>query len=110
MTESQTESQIQTAILKWLRSSGLFHWRVPLGPVKHGGVRKKNPMRGHPDIAGVTPNGHYFAIEVKDEKGLLSDSQVEWFMKAASNNVIAFVARHLDDVTDHLGEYVKLKA
>ena len=94
------EQDIQREILGWLSSQGIFHWRVSLGGVKHGGVRKKNPMAGHPDIAGIIPNsgGRYFAIEVKKPKEKAEEHQVGWLKRLHDSGCLVFVARSLEDV------------
>ena len=104
------ESQIVSEIIKWLYDEGIFYWRVPLGGVIHGNRKfvAKNPMAGHPDIAGIVPNsgGRYFAIEVKRQKGgRLSDGQKEWLSKLARHGALCFVARSLEDVQAHFTNF-----
>jgi hypothetical protein len=57
------ESEITKAILKDLRSMGVFcfkHWGGPMG------------TKGVSDILGVLPGGRFLALEVKTEKGKLT--------------------------------------
>ncbi len=98
-----SEAAIQTEIMSWLRSKNIYFWRVPLGPVKHGGIRKKNPMAGHCDLAGIIPNtqGRMFAIEVK-YKTKLSEIQKEVIGKLEKSGVLVIVATSLLDVTSLL--------
>lgn len=79
---------------------GLLHWRVPLGGIKMGsGRHRKNPMKGFPDIAGLTPGGRLFVIEVKREKGgILSDAQQVWLDNLRDAGAKVIVATSLEDV------------
>ena len=94
------ESEIQKEILEYLKSKDILCFRVPLGPVLHGGVRKANPMRYFPDIVGVLPNtlGCMFTIECKMRGGKLSDGQKEMQERLEKNGVTTIVAYCLDIV------------
>lgn len=103
------ESDIQSSILRWLKDNDILHWRVPLGGVRHAGAgTKKNPMTGHPDIAGILPNtcGRYFAIEVKKPKGKRSPKQDEWYEKLNQAGSLVFVATSVQDVSDELSAFL----
>lgn len=102
------ESEIQRAILSWLSSEGFVHWRCSLGGVRHSGIgRKKNPMKGFPDIAGIGRNGlgRMFVIEVKTKTGRLSPEQEKWRAVLEAKGVIYILARSLDDVQSVLRCY-----
>ncbi len=100
------ESEIQTAILAYLKARGVMAWRVPLGAVLRAGgrVKSKNPMSGHPDIAAIY-GGRYLAIEVKTEKGRVAPHQQQWIDNINAEGGLAFVARSVDDVVIELAKH-----
>lgn len=102
-----SEADIQRAILDWLEASGILHWRVCLAAIPGGGGKffRKNPMRGHPDVAGVvSPGGRYFAIEVKRPRGAKwSLEQHDWAMRLTAAGVLYIVATSVGDVAAALG-------
>ena len=95
------ESDIQKAILQFLKAKNILHWRVNLGAVMHNingkMIFRKNPMRGFPDIAGVV-EGRMFAIEVKSLNGKMSEPQIEWKDKLESNGVKYIIATSVEDI------------
>ena len=89
------EHEIQTQIIKYLKAKGYFFWRNNVG-------KKKNMhfgLKGSADLEGVTPNGIFFAIEVKDHRGLLSVEQLMFSQKVENNNAIYILARCLEHVS-----------
>jgi len=98
-----SEIDIQRQITDWLTLAGIFWWRVSLGAVKHGGTLKKNPMAGHPDIAGLLPGGRYFTVEVKDKGGRYSQAQLDWALRLQQNGAIYITATSLEEVRERLG-------
>ncbi len=101
------ERDIQKQILDWLKENGIWHRRIPLGAPRHAGVKKKNPMRGMPDIMFARPgsNGQMGFIEVKDLKGKLSDIQEEVIWELEQEDFLVIIAHSLDDVIP----YIKIK-
>ncbi len=96
------ESVIQSQILRYLehheRDGRLSFWRLPLGGVKHGGIRKVSPMRGFPDIFGViAPTGRLFALEVKTKDGKLSEVQEATLVRLREMGARAEVVRSLEE-------------
>lgn len=87
--------------MNWLKTNRIMHWRVSLGPVavRRGGriQWRKNPMKGHPDIAGVL-NGRLFVIEVKAEGGRLDVDQKKWQRDLIAAGALYVLAYSLDDV------------
>lgn len=98
------ESELLTFCLQTLKKSGLVYWRVPNGPVMHnlGGklIRKCSPIRGFPDVAGVMPNGRFFAIELKTETGKLSPEQAQWIAALNHSKATAVILRTKDEIAD----------
>ena len=90
----QLESELKTAIMKWLRiQPNTFVWtNITIGiPNGRGGFRF-NFNRGAADICGVK-NGRAFAFEVKTVKGKLSPNQEEWLKSFDSAGGYACVVR-----------------
>lgn len=100
------ESELLSYALTCLKRSGLVAWRVPNGPViqsRCGQVYyKPSPIKGFPDIAGVMPNGKFFAIELKTEKGRLSVEQREWITKLNMSGAMAIVLRSRDEIDEFI--------
>ena len=101
MNEKETQNQI----LEYLKLKGIMHWRQNSGAMmvdaKGGGSRFISfGFKGISDILGCMPDGKFFAIEVKSEKGRLTDSQKTFLANVEKNNGVALVARSLDDVID----------
>lgn len=98
------ESELLSFALTCLKQSGLVYWRVPNGPVMHSignkVIRKCSPIKGFPDIAGVFPNGKFFAIELKTDKGRLSPEQHEWITKLNMSGAMAIVLRTKDEIRE----------
>lgn len=80
------ESQLQRAVLDWLKLNKICAWRMPIGAVTHHvngrEIRKKSPLKGFPDIAGIISRGPhrgmFFALELKSPKGRLTAEQISW--------------------------------
>ena len=87
-----TEQQIQTKILKYLKSKEYYTFKTIL--CNRAGI---------PDIIGCTLEGKFFAIEVKKPpRGKLSKLQ-EWNIASIRKlGAIAIVAHSLDDVKEVL--------
>lgn len=100
------ETNIKNAILDYLKYRKIFCWLTNT----QGNFNKftntfyKNPrlLRGVSDIIGIMPDGKFLAIEVKSEKGKISDYQKEFLNNIRERNGIAFVARNIDDVNEVL--------
>lgn len=104
-----SETDIKRAIMDYLEleaSRGKLHfWPVHLGPVKVGGARKRNPMRGHPDIAGVlVPTGRYFGIEVKKPNERFTQEQMDWALKLQKAGALFLTATCVEEVIEGLGK------
>lgn len=94
------ETEIQKAILNYLKLRRVLHWRQSLGGVRRRGGTAKNPMKGFPDIAGVR-GGKFFAIEVKhpERAGDLSEKQIEWRDSLVEHGTLYILATSVDDVS-----------
>jgi len=100
------ESELQRAALDYLRAAKIVHWRMPLGAVTHSvkgrEIRKKNPLKGFPDIAGIInkgPNmGAFFAIELKSKNGRMTQEQVMWAGVITGAGGFHAVVRSIDEL------------
>lgn len=105
LKENRKESEIKSAILKWLNlQPRTFAWTnfttgVPARMVQGKLIFRKNPSAGMPDIGGVK-KGRAFALEVKlpDEKA--KDHQVKWMQDFDRAGGFAAVVRSLDDAIE----------
>ena len=92
MTEK--ESKIQRNILAWLHDNGFWAFKVVTANV-----------RGIPDIVGCTPQGLFFAIEVKAGNNVLSVLQAYKLKEIQGKNGIAFSAYSVEEVKAILGKH-----
>lgn len=108
------ESELLSFALTCLKQSGLVYWRVPNGPVIHslGGkvIRKCSPIKGFPDLAGVFPNGRFFAIELKTDKGRLSAEQLDWITRLNMSGAMAIVLRSKDEIREFIKAAREIKS
>lgn len=104
------ESELLSFAITCLKQSGLVWWRVANGPIKHGGINKKSPIKGFPDLAGVMPNGKFFAIELKTDKGKLSPEQTDWITKLNMSGAMAIVLRSKDEIREFISGVRQMKA
>ena len=99
-----TEKEIENKILDFMSSMGAFVWKnqsVGIFDQARGVYRRSNNkyhIKGVPDILGIY-RGRFLAIEVKSEKGIVSDDQKDFLRRFNNHNGIGFVARsHVDVV------------
>lgn len=108
------ESELLSFAITCLKQSGLVFWRVPNGAVRHTLNKrefyKPSPIKGFPDLAGVFPNGKFFAIEIKTDKGKLSEDQKNWITKLNMTGAIALVLRSKDEIREFVAAAMQKKA
>jgi hypothetical protein len=88
-TKTIKESDITKQIRDYLNLRHIFHWKNWSG---------LGSLPGIPDIIGVIPGGRMLLIEVKTERGRLSEKQKEFIEKAQKQGALAFVAKCIEDV------------
>lgn len=97
------EKSIQSKILKYLRSKGLFVWRnnagsIPVGSGKYARRVQLGPS-GLPDILGYLPTGQGFGIEVKrSQNSKASETQFLKIKSLKEIGVPVFVAWDMEVV------------
>jgi hypothetical protein len=97
------EGEIQRAICDYLALKKHFFGRQNTAPVfdpvnKRFRSLPKYSMRGVPDIIVISKGGDFIGIEVKGEKGMLSEHQ-EAFRKLCNEHGVTYiVAKSVDDV------------
>lgn len=91
------EKDIQKSILQYLEIKRIFHWRNNSGAYKtqHGSFIRFGSS-GSPDIFALKDTRIY-GLEVKNEKGQLSDLQTQWSNEFINNGGIYNILRSLDD-------------
>lgn len=72
-----------------------------------GGVRRKNPLAGFPDFAGISPKGRFFALEIKGPTDRLSEKQSVWIRDLAASNAIVGVVDSYDSAVDFVSRIVQ---
>jgi penicillin-binding protein-related factor A (putative recombinase) len=86
------EADITRSIRYYLKSRNIFHFKQWQG---------LGSAKGVSDIIGIF-NGRFLAIEVKTKRGKLSEQQQAFIDKVNIEGGIAFVARSVSDVINHL--------
>ncbi len=89
------EKDITKVIRKYLDFRHIFHWKVWQG---------LGSVRGVPDILAIQ-KGKFIGIEVKTERGKLSDKQAEFMAKMSYHGAIVFVAHSAKEVEEHLKRF-----
>ncbi len=104
-----TEKAIQQLILESLRYRGYFAQRMNSGATAYETKGKRRFLRygfpGLPDIMVLLPSGQVLFIEVKTEKGLMSQPQTDFKETCDSLGVPHIIARSWGDVEKFLNEY-----
>lgn len=98
------ETQIVKAILDYLKWTKILAWRSNnIGT--YSKAREQyifHGLKGVSDILGVLDGGKFLAIEVKTDKGKLSEYQKEFLDKVNKLGGKGFVARSIEDVVKEL--------
>lgn len=117
---SRKESDIQRAILDYLKALGIMAWRQKnegTWDAKRGFYRKGTGTPGLPDIGGilprreyctggymVVPGGRALFIEVKAGRKKPTPEQLDFLARARKAGALAFVAYSVEDVINKLKE------
>ena len=106
------ESVTQSLIIAWLRTRGVFCFRVNTTGVwdenlkRHRVLNGIGALKGVSDILGVLKDGRFLAIEVKSSIGKLSPDQVEFLSKVNQSNGLGIMVRSLIEAKEKLNELV----
>ena len=103
----EKESDIQKAILDYLHLKGIFAWsnktQGTFDPVRRI-FRRNTTMKGVSDILGVFNcrteccRGKLLALEVKSEKGKLTEAQSHFLSSIENHGGVAAMVRSVKDV------------
>lgn len=104
------ENLIKRAICYWLKKNrpDIFFWvndTLGIFDKKINAYRKNtDPFRikGPSDILGILSDGRFLAVEVKTDKGRVSEDQAFFIAEVKRRGGIAFVARSIEDVQEGL--------
>jgi hypothetical protein len=71
------EANVQSRILIALSQAGCLVWRQNTGAFRDsdGVLRRYGLCVGSSDIIGIAPDGRFLAVEVKNERGRVSEAQ-----------------------------------
>lgn len=94
------ESEVQKLILDYLRLNGCLVFKVNNGGVyiKSRDCYMKGPIKGVPDIVGLTSKGRFIGVEVKVKYNKPSAEQLSFLAEIKKRKGIALVAYSLDDI------------
>lgn len=91
---SRRENTIQRRMLKALRERGCVAVKT-----------MSQSLDGWPDITAITPRGRVLFIEMKDEKGSLSEQQDRVCRNIGSHRMTAAIVYGMDGVRSFLKDY-----
>ncbi len=98
-----TEKQIQNAILREFGTRpDLRIWRANVGVARIGRHTVRFGIPGQADLTGIAPDGRRLEIEVKSERGRLSENQKRFRDLIRRFRGIHIVARSVHDVYEQL--------
>jgi hypothetical protein len=103
--KQQTESQLVSACLAYLKAAGVLAWRSNntgiYDPTK-GQFRAFRGLKGVSDIIGVAGGGRLLAVECKTGRGVLSADQT-WFLGQVDRlGGVALVVRDVGELIEGL--------
>ena len=102
---SLKESVIQAAILKWLKSTGLMHWRANSGSLFLKGRHINLGPIGCADISIVVPPlGRFVGLEVKSANGRIRKDQVTYADGLTKQGGLYFIVRSVRDAKDAIAQ------
>lgn len=81
-------------------SVGIYDEKLKVHRAQRGLFKRK----GVSDIIGIY-KGRFLSIEVKSQKGRLSEDQKQWLRDVEAHGGISIVARSVEDVEQALSEY-----
>ncbi len=85
------ESELQKAIMNHLLKIGFMVWRNNRGTAKRGKVFMRfGGLPGASDIHAIDKNGRFIGIEVKTEKKLPTNEQLDWIDRVNKQGGIAY--------------------
>jgi len=97
------EGAVLRAVLDYLAIRHITAWRINTGAAQtESGRFIRFGVPGMSDIIGILPGGRFLAIEVKSAKGAATEAQLIFLAEIAKAGGLAFVARSVEDVIDHL--------
>lgn len=99
------EAFIQAAILRWLESTGLLHWRQNSGTTFIKGRKVSLGPNGAPDIVVIVPtHGLFCGLEVKSVNGKQRPDQVQFAKGLTKMGGKYFIVRSVEDAKNAVAE------
>lgn len=96
------EAELLSFALSALKISGLVYWRVSNGASLYtvGGKTRmrRSSIKGFPDLAGITPQGVFWAMELKTKIGRVTPEQKDWLKKLYESNANTTIARTPEEI------------
>lgn len=102
MPHKQSEEDIVSQIIEYLKKRGLFHWRDKQ-------VRTKPSQKGWHFVKGVADlhvvhKGRHVSIEVKSQRGVLSQAQFDWSQGLGRAGGVYIIASSVEELDRKLRE------
>lgn len=96
------ETNIQAEIMMELSKLGCKVWRNNTGALKdkNGRLVRYGLCKGSSDIIGIAPDGRFLAVEVKTDRGRVSDHQRTFLGVVSASGGRAGVARSVEEAVD----------
>lgn len=99
------ESIIQADILRWLKSTGLLHWRSNSGSLFLRGRHINLGPLGCADISVVVPPlGRFVGLEVKSANGRVRKDQVTYAAGLTKQGGLYFIVRSVQDAKNAIAQ------
>ena len=109
-TDKIKESEVQKAILDWLRWHKIFCWKTNNTGIfkQKTGSYIKVGMKGIADLIGIIPpSGRLLAIEVKRPGNTASSEQKSFLASIRASGGIGFIAFGIEDVERELKQFIQ---
>jgi hypothetical protein len=114
------ESDVLSACLHYLKLKGIFCWRQNQGaiPLKDGGYRRFNGLKGVADILGILPQrvqvvgegptlfGNLLAVETKRPREKLRPEQEEFLRQVNASGGLGFCVHGVDELERKLAPFL----
>lgn len=105
MDRTKNHQKLLKESLLYLTGQGFLVWSNSTGAIKSASGRfQRYGLIGSSDILGLTPNGQFFAAEIKTGKAIQNKHQKAFQKAVEKRNGIYIVVRSLNDLKEFIGE------
>lgn len=101
------EKDVKNFIIDHLRRLRVFCWNQPTVGIPDGqGGFRTTGNRGVADVIGILSGGRFLAIEVKTEKGKVSEYQADFLRNVNEHGGVGIVAFGIDDYLEKIKPFL----